>query len=202
MPTLLLIRHGETDLVGRKLAGRLPQVHLNEKGRQQALAVAQALVQTPLKAIYSSPMERAVETAMPLAAARRMPVQIRPGLVELDYGAWQGRSFKQLHRIKLWKDVLENPANVRFPNGESFVEAQQRVVAELEEIAALHAEGDLVACFTHADVVRLAAAHYLQMPLNAFQRLSINPASLTMLARIKNQARLPHINLVNYSGLP
>ncbi len=197
MPTLLLIRHGENDFVGRKLAGRLPGVHLNEHGRQQAEMVAQALCKAPLKAIYSSPMERAVETAQPLAAALGLDVQLRPGLIELDYGRFQGRTFKQLRRTKLWKDVQGNPIVVRFPDGESFIEAQQRVAAELEAIIALHAEDEVVACFTHGDIIRLTVAHYLQMPLNAYQRLAANTASITVLVRVKDQVFIPHINQVS-----
>jgi broad specificity phosphatase PhoE len=197
MPTLLLIRHGENDFVGKKLAGRMPGVHLNEHGRKQAEMVKEALCKAPLKAIYSSPMERAVETAQPLAAALGLEVQIRPGLIELDYGKFQGRTFKQLRRTKLWKDVQGNPVIVRFPNGESFIEAQQRVTAELEAIVALHGEEDVVACFTHGDVIRLTVARYLQMPLNAYQSLAANTVSITVLVRVKDQVFLPHINLVS-----
>jgi probable phosphomutase (TIGR03848 family) len=196
MATLLLIRHGENDLVGRKLAGRTPGVHLNENGRKQAGAVAEALGKAPIKAIYSSPMERAVETAQPLAKALGLEVQLRPGLIEMDYGRFQGRTFKQLQRAKLWKEVLNNPAEVRFPDGESFIEAQQRVTNDLEAIAALHSDEEIVACFTHADVVRLSIAHYLQMPINAFQRLMVNTTSVTVVVRVKDQVFVPHINQV------
>jgi probable phosphomutase (TIGR03848 family) len=197
MPTLLLIRHGENDFVVRgKLAGRLPGVYLNEKGRQQAAALALLLANAPLKAIYSSPMERAVETAQPLAAALGLEVQIRPQLIELNYGSWQGRSFKQLVRIKLWKMVHDDPFSVCFPNGECFVEVQQRVSTELEAIAALHGDDEVVACFTHGDIIRLAVAHYLQMPLNAYHRLSVQTCSITMLIRNKDYVGVPHINQV------
>ena len=140
MPTLLLIRHGETDFLGRKLSGRTPGVHLNEKGRAQADAVAQALGKAPLKAIYSSPMERAFETAQPLAAALSLEVQLRSGLTEMDFGRFQGRTFKQLQRVKLWKEVLNNPAGVRLPDGETFIEAQERIISDLEAIVGMHAD--------------------------------------------------------------
>jgi probable phosphomutase (TIGR03848 family) len=196
MTTLLLIRHGENDLVGRKLAGRTPGVHLNENGRKQAEAVAQALSKAPIKAVYSSPMERAVETAQPLAAALGLEVQLRPELIEIDYGRFQGRTFKQLQRAKLWKEVLKNPAEGRFPDGESFIEAQQRVTKDLEAIAAMHTDEEFVACFTHADVVRLSIAHYLQMPINAFQRLAVTTTSVTVIVRVKDEVFVPHINQV------
>ena len=136
MTTLLLIRHGENDTVGRKLTGRTPGVHLNEKGREQAAAVAQALGKAPIKAVYSSPMERAFETAQPTAEVLGLEVQLRPGLIEMDFGRFQGRTFKQLQRAKLWKEVLKKPSEGRFPDGESFVEAQQRVTSDLEAIVA------------------------------------------------------------------
>ncbi len=196
MTTLLLIRHGENDMVGRKLAGRTPGVHLNENGRKQAAAVAQMLSKAPIKAIYSSPMERAIETAQPTAEALGLVMQLRPGLIEMDFGRFQGRTFKQLQRAKLWKEVLKNPAEGRFPDGESFIEAQQRIIDDLEAIVALHADEEIVACFTHADVVRLSVTHYLQMPINAFQRLTVNPSSITVIVRVKDQAFVPHINQV------
>lgn len=197
MPTLLLIRHGENDCVGRKLAGRTPGVHLNQKGQQQAEALVKVLAGVPIKAIYSSPMERAIETAQPLTASLGQEVRVRPGLIELDYGTFQGRTFKQLARTRLWKEVHANPQAVCFVNGESFVGAQQRVVAEMEAIAALHAEEDFVACFTHGDVIRLTVAHYLQMPLNAFQRLSIHTTSITVVVRNQERVTVPHINQVS-----
>ena len=197
MPTLLLIRHGDNDFIRRnRLAGRTPGVHLNEKGCQQAESVAQILKQAPIKAVYSSPMERAVETARPLAAVHGLEVQIRPGLIELNYGDWTGRTFKQLGRIKLWKEVNINPAGVTFPGGESFLGVQQRVVDELEAIAGLHGEDEVVACFTHGDIIRLAAAHFLQMPLNAYQRLSVQTASITVVVRTKEHTYVPHINQI------
>ena len=196
MPTLLLIRHGENDTVGKRLAGRTAGVHLNSKGHEQAAALVPVLAKAPITAVYSSPLERAVETAQPLAAALGLEVQIRPGLIEIDYGTFRWKTIKQLHRMKLWKDVLGNPAIVCFPGGESFVEAQARVVAELEAIAALHSEEDLVVCFTHADIIRLATAYYLQMPLNAYSRLNANTTSITVIVRIKEQIFVPHINQV------
>jgi probable phosphomutase (TIGR03848 family) len=195
MTTLLLIRHGENSMVGKRLAGRLPNVHLNEKGRQQAEALAQTLCSAPIKAIYSSPLERAVETAEPLARALTIPVMIAPGLIELAYGDWQGKTLKQLGHYKLWKVVQEKPSEMRFPQGESFIEVQQRAVAEIERIAALHEDSDLIACFSHGDIIRLLAAHYLGIPLDLFQRVSANTASISVL-HIDKSGR-PHVVHLN-----
>jgi probable phosphoglycerate mutase len=181
MPAVLLIRHGETDYVGKRLAGRLPGIHLNETGRRQAEAVAQQLKVAPIQAVYSSPLERTLETAQALAAALDLPVQTDEALLEVNFGAWQGKTVKQMHRMKLWKMVQEKPSQVRFPQGESFSEAQARLVAFLDGLREKHTEKDLVACFSHSDAIKLAIAHYLGMPLDTFQRLHVDTASISLL---------------------
>jgi len=195
MPTILLIRHGENDYVGRRLAGRLPGVHLNEKGRKHAHEVAEALCNAPVKAIYSSPLERAMETAEPLAQVLGLPVLPRPGLQEIDFGSWQGKTMKQMARMKLWKVVQGSPSQVRFPGGESFSEAQQRMVAELEDIAAGHEPDDLIACFSHSDAIKLAVAHFLGMPLDNFQRLAVSTCALSIVHLPKEGP--PHVSHIN-----
>ena len=116
MPTILLIRHGENDYIRKgKLAGRLPGVHLNNKGYQQAKTIAERLKDAPIKAIYSSPLERAVETAEPLAKALSIEIQLRESLLETGYGDWQGQPLKKLRRLKEWKIVQNTPSLFRFP---------------------------------------------------------------------------------------
>jgi probable phosphoglycerate mutase len=184
-------------MVGKRLAGRLPGVHLNKKGKAQAQQLAEALCKAPIKAIYSSPLERAVETAEPLAKMLGLEIQPAPGLIELAYGDWQGKTLKQLNRRKLWKVVQEKPSEMRFPNGESIVEVRDRVVAEIERIAAAHEEKDLVATFSHGDIVRLAVAHFLGVPLDLFQRLAANPASISVIHfNAKGQPFIAHVNQV------
>lgn len=196
MTTILLIRHGQNDFVGKRLAGRLPVVHLNQRGREQAQAVADFLKDAPVKAIYSSPLERAVETAEPLAKICNIPIQIHPGLLEVDFGDWQGKTFKQLHRLKLWKTVQHKPSDMRFPNGETFAEAQARAAAAIEEIAARYEENDLVACFSHSDTIRLAVCHFLMIPLDAFQRVVIDTSSLTTIHLHEERVFVGNVNLV------
>ncbi|MCS6992724.1 MAG: histidine phosphatase family protein [Anaerolineales bacterium] len=182
MPLLLLIRHGENDYVkAGKLAGRLPEVHLNERGRQQAEELAQALANVPIKAVYSSPLERARETAAPLAAKLGLEMQIRPGLMETGIGTWTGQELKALRKLPEWKLVQEAPSRFRFPQGESFAETQLRMVNEIEAILALHQKEDVIACVSHADPIKLATAYYLGMPLDHFQRLGCDTASVTAL---------------------
>ncbi|MRR31747.1 hypothetical protein EG834_15760 [bacterium] len=134
MTLLLLIRHGENDFMQRRLSGRTAGVSLNAKGRQQAQTLADALTHAPLRAIYASPLERAVETAQPLAMAHGLEIQIRQAMIEVDYGRFQGRTYKQLARTNLWIVLMETPSQIRFPEGETFAEVQQRVVAELDSL--------------------------------------------------------------------
>jgi probable phosphomutase (TIGR03848 family) len=195
MTTLLLIRHGENNMVGKRLAGRLPEVHLNDNGRRQADEVARVLCKAPIKAIYSSPLERAVETAQPLAQALGLTVLPAPGIIELAYGDWTGKTLKQLSRLKLWKVVQNKPSEMRFPNGESFIEVQTRAVAEIERIAAAHDEKDMIACFSHGDIIRLLIAHFLAVPLDEFQRLGADPASISIV-HLPQKGR-PHVSHVN-----
>ena len=182
MPNLLLIRHGENEFVKTgKLAGRLPDVHLNERGQKQALELAEALSNAPIKAVYSSPMERACETAAPLALKLGLEVQIREGLIETSIGEWAGQELKSLRKLPDWKTVQASPSRFRFPSGESFVECQTRLVSEIEAIAKAHADNEFIACISHADPIKLLAAYYLGMPLDHFQRLACDTASLTVL---------------------
>jgi probable phosphomutase (TIGR03848 family) len=181
MTVFLLVRHGLNDMVGVKLAGRLPGVHLNAKGKAQARRLAAEIAGLPIKAVISSPLERAQETAEPIARIHNLPVEINEGLLEIDFGNWQGKSLKQLRRRKLWKDVQEHPSTFCFPEGETFADAQSRITGTLQALSKTFTEKDIVVCVGHSDSIRLAVAYFLGMPLDAFQRLRIDPASVTTL---------------------
>lgn len=196
MPTVLLIRHGENDYVKKQvLAGRLPGVHLNERGRAQAQALAQALKDIQLKAVYSSPLDRAVETARPIAAAHKLKVVKRDGLVETLLGEWEGKSVKRLSRSKQWKLLQEHPSRFRFRGGEWMVEHQARLVAEIETLCGRHEPKDIIACVGHADPLKLIIAYYIGLPLDHFQRLSISTASISTLQLGAGDARLVNLNV-------
>jgi probable phosphomutase (TIGR03848 family) len=195
MPLLLLIRHGENDFTKKhKLAGYTPNVHLNERGQSQALALADALKEVPIKAIYSSPLERAVETATPIAAARELEIQNEAGLLETNVGKWQGRSLAALRLQKHWKVVQNAPSRAQFPEGETFYECQTRIVAALDSISRKYKPQDIVACVFHADPIKLAVAHYIGLPLDHFQRLSCDTGSLTALYVNESGANLIKLN--------
>lgn len=195
MPLLLLIRHGENDFTKtHKLAGYTPNVHLNERGQNQAQALADALKEVPLKAIYASPLERAVETATPIASARKLEVQTESGLLETNVGKWQGRSLAALRLQKHWKVVQSAPSRAQFPEGETFYECQARVVTALDSISRKYKPQDIIACVFHADPIKLAIAHYIGLPLDHFQRLSCDTGSLTALYVSEAGANLIKLN--------
>jgi broad specificity phosphatase PhoE len=195
MPFLLLIRHGENDFskTGR-LAGRLRGVHLNARGRQQATALANALAGVSLKAIYSSPLERARETAEPIARARHLMITLDSGLTEADVGSWQGKSIRRLALTRYWRLIQRAPSRAGHPGGETFLQTQARIVGTLDAICARHKSRHLVACVFHADPIKLAVAHYIGLPLDDFQRLGCDTGSVTLLAIGDGSAQLIWLN--------
>jgi probable phosphoglycerate mutase len=193
MTILFIIRHGHTDWADKKLAGWLPDVHLNEMGLQQAEALVARLAPVKIDAIYSSPLERALETAAPLARARGMKMLKLPDIGEVRYGDWQGKPLSQLSKKKEWATVQHTPSLMRFPNGESIREMQSRAVAAVERVVTEHPK-DSVALFSHGDVIKAIVTHFIGMPLDTFQRLMIAPASVSVLAIGKSYARLVRLN--------
>lgn len=195
MTTLFFVRHGVTDHTGRKLSGWMPDIHLTEQGRAQAEALARRLEKVPFKAVYASPITRTVETARPIAASHRLDVKTRRGLGEVEYGKWTNRSLKTLSRTKLWGKVQTWPSATRFPEGESLREVQARAIGEVERICAEHPK-QTVCCVSHADVIRLVAAHYLGMHIDLFQRIIVSAASLTVIAVDDSGPRVLTLNAV------
>ena len=143
MPILLLIRHATNDFVKTgRLPGHSPNIHLNEEGIAQAVALTQALSKRKLHAVYASHLERAIETAFRVAAPHGLPVNIRPAMADIDNGDFTGKSIKDISEGEttkdLWKVVVEKPSDAKFPNGEGMLDMQARVVGALEAIAAAH----------------------------------------------------------------
>ena len=196
MPLLLLVRHGENEYVKTgRMAGRLPGVHLNERGQKQAQALGEALKDVPIKAIYSSPLERAMETAAPIASARKLQVIQEFDLMDADVGKWQGKSLKVLRLTKVWKIVQNFPSRFRFPEGESFPEIQTRISSVIEHIIKNHSKPqDIIVVVFHADPIKLAVSHFLGLPLDNFQRLSCDTGSLTAIYASEAGANLLKLN--------
>jgi probable phosphomutase (TIGR03848 family) len=175
---LLLIRHGANDWVHGRLAGWTPGVHLNDDGRRQASALHERLGDLPITAIYSSPLERCVETAQVLAQPRGLGLRLVEAIGEVRYGEWQGAELKELYKHELWPGVQHYPSGTRFPNGETLGEAQMRMVTALNQLRDQHPK-QIIAVVSHADLIRLAVAYYIGTHIDLFQRLVINPCSLT-----------------------
>ena len=178
--TLVLLRHATTRTTGKRLGGRKPGFHLDERGRGQAEAAARRLAALPVTAVYTSPLERTRETAAPVARAHGLRPRVERGLLEVDYGDWTDLPLAQLRRRTLWRTIQQAPSRVTFPGGESIRAAQQRVVEATERLAVAHA-GETIVLVSHADVIKAAIAHHLGMGLDLFQRLVISPASSSLL---------------------
>jgi len=182
MAYALLIRHAQNDWVKKKrLAGWTPGVHLNDVGRKQADELAGRLSKLPLKAIYSSPLERCLETAAAITAVHGLEILQLEAMGEVRYGEWQGKKIKKLSKKPAWYIIQHYPSRFRFPGGESLIEVQQRAVAAIEGLARVHKD-ELFAVVSHADVIKLVLAHYLGMHIDLFQRLAISPASVSLVA--------------------
>ena len=179
-PTLvLLVRHGTTPTTGKVLPGRARGLHLAASGKAQAQRVAERIAELgSIAAIYSSPLERARETAAPIARATRKAVRVERGLIECDFGAWTGQSLRRLMKKPEWSTVQRAPSMFRFPQGESFVEMQNRMVGALDRIRRRHS-GKTVVCVSHADTIKAAVAHATGTPLDLFQRIVISTCSVT-----------------------
>jgi probable phosphomutase (TIGR03848 family) len=179
MTILYLVRHGVTDHTGHRLSGRIPGLHLSEEGVAEAEAAARLLSKVKLSAVYSSPIERTMETAEVIAKAQGVDVIVREDLTEVDYGKWSNRSFKSVRGTKLWTTVQRWPSSARFPSGESIREVQSRALAEIDRIRTDHPRRR-VCCVTHAEVIRLILAFYLGIHIDLFQRIVVGPASTTI----------------------
>ncbi len=181
MTLLLLIRHGTNDWVHGRLAGWTPGVHLNEEGRQQAQALSDRLGDLPIAAVYSSPLERTIETAQAIAAPRNLVVRVVEDIGEVRYGEWNGGDLKELSKHELWPGVQFYPSGTRFPGGETLGEVQMRAIAALDTLRARH-PNEMIVAVSHADLIKLVISYYIGMHIDLFQRLIINPAALTAIA--------------------
>lgn len=193
MTICLLIRHATTDHVGRVLGGWTPGVHLNALGIEQADALAARLAPLPLAAVYASPLERAQETAARVAARRHIAVQVAAEAGEVRFGAWTGRSFAELAGDEAWQRWNHLRSMARAPDGETALEVQARIVALLERLRIAHPDA-CVAVVSHADVIKLALAHVLGVPIDGTRRIEISPASVSTLALDAGDVRVLGVN--------
>lgn len=178
--TFLLIRHGSTEWVGKALAGRLPGVGLDAAGRIQAQQVASRLAGQRIAALYSSPLQRAVETAEPLAELLGLPFDRLEAFAEIDFGKWQGKTLEELESYAQWSRFNSFRSSTAAPEGELMLQVQARTAQEFENLRLRH-RNQTVAVFSHADVIKAALMLYLGVPLDFHSRLEISPASVSVL---------------------
>ncbi len=178
--TFHLVRHAAHDRVGSVLCGRMPGVSLGELGREQAQRLSRRFANESIAAVQSSPLERARETAEPIAARLGQSVAINEGITEIDFGAWSGRGFGDLDGDPAWTAWNGARSVSRPPGGESMLEAQTRVVRAMEVLREAHRDGAVV-LVSHSDVIKAALLYHLGLSLDAYPRIEIEPASVSTL---------------------
>jgi probable phosphoglycerate mutase len=190
---VLLIRHAHTDAVGEWLAGRNDDVPLNQVGRAQAERLRARLTSIDIGAVYSSPMQRAIETAGPLARERGLRILPNLDLTEIDFGEWTGERLSALDADPRWARFNRLRSMAAIPRGERAVDVQARVVRALEEARTKHPNAT-VAFVTHCDVIRLAILHVAGAPIDFIHRFEVAPASITAVSLGDDDASLLYVN--------
>jgi probable phosphomutase (TIGR03848 family) len=201
--TVLLVRHGLTAMTGPVLAGHTPGVHLDDRGRAQAEAMAARLVPVPLAAVVTSPLERCVETAQAVLADRSLDLSLEPRLAEVRYGDWTGKPLKDLAKQPLWRIVQAHPSAAVFPGaeGEALAGAQSRAVSAVREwdariAAAAGSDAVWLAC-SHGDIIKAVLADALGLHLDLFQRIVVDPCSVSV---VRYTDTRPFVLRVNDTG--
>ncbi len=203
MALIALVRHGENEWVREhRLAGWIEGVHLNDNGRKQAVQASARLAHLPISAIYSSPVARCVETTTALSAPHQLELILEEAFGEVRYGDWEGEKIEKLAKLPEWHIVQHFPSRMAFPDGEALREVQFRAIQKLEELAQKHQDEMIVVC-SHADLIKLVLAHYLGVHIDLFQRIAVSPASISLLALMKNGGiRLLRLNDTGPISMP
>ena len=192
-----MVRHGKTPSTGKLLPGRAAGLHLSDVGQSEAVEVAKRLSKlNKVSAIYSSPLERARETAAPIGKILDKKININKGLLECDFGKWTGKELGKLMKLPEWSTVQRAPSTFRFPNGESFTEMQNRMVSTLDDLRKAH-PGGVVICVSHADPIKAAVAHAMGTHLDLFQRIVISTCSVSA---VSYSSHGPVVLTVNSTG--
>lgn len=179
MTTLLLIRHATTDAIGKFVAGRQPGVQLNRQGVAEAAKLVERLSTTPIRAVYSSPLERTRQTAEPLCRELKLPNEIKEEFNEIDFGEWTGKTFEQLDALPEWRRFNRLRSVAQIPGGESMLQVTTRMVNTLETLRGKHGD-TTIAIFSHGDPIRAAIAYFTGMPIDFLQRIEVSPASISV----------------------
>jgi probable phosphomutase (TIGR03848 family) len=199
MSTVLLVRHGLTAMTGPVLAGRTPGLHLDDRGHKQAEAVAARISVLPLRAVVTSPLDRCAETADAIAAAQAHPPErhVDERIIECQYGEWTGKAIKDLAKDPMWKVVQTQPSAARFPGGETLVEVSARAIEAIREWDATLGEDAIWVACSHGDVIKAILADALGLHLDQFQRIVVDPCSVSV---VRYTATRPYVLRSNDIG--
>ena len=193
MTTFLLMRHGETDAVGKSIMGWRPGWHLNGNGRKQVEQLAARLARLPIRAIYTSPLERAVETAETVGEPHGLKPRPDPELGEFHAGEWEGETIADLDQREEWRRFNHFRAGTRAPGGELMIETQARMIRRVQALAGEH-PGETVGIVSHGDPLRAVVAFYMGVPMDMILRFQISPASLSVVEVSEWGARVVCVN--------
>lgn len=193
MTCVYLVRHGHTEDVGKRLAGRLPGRHLDARGREEVARLGESLARTRIAAVYSSPLERCVETALAVATPHDLEVEVHAALNEVDFGEWTGALIDELRGDARFRHYNEHRAGNRAPSGEHAAEVAARMARELSELRDRYPDGNVVVV-SHSDPLKAALAHFVGIPPDLAHRLELDPASLTLLEMWPGDVSLRYVN--------
>jgi probable phosphomutase (TIGR03848 family) len=193
MTTLAFIRHAAYDSLGHTIVGRSPGVALSPEGIDAAEKLGERLVGSSVRAIYSSPLERARQTAAAVGARLGLEPRIVDELNEIDFGDWTNRSLLDLNEMEEWRRFNRFRSGSPAPNGEAMIEVQARMLRLLERLCKVHPT-EIIALVSHGDVIKAVLAYYLGVPLDLFQRIEISPASVSI---VRIEPYGPQVLLVN-----
>jgi broad specificity phosphatase PhoE len=197
--TFFLIRHASCNGLGQTLWGRTPGICLNEKGQLQARRLADRFKSMTLDAIYSSPLDRALQTATEIARSLKLEVRRSEAANEIDFGEWTGQPFECLSADERWRHFNSHRSMTTIPGGESFLEVQNRIVKEIEALAAEHGKAR-IAIVSHADVIRAAVACFAAIPIDMIDRFEISPCSVSVVSVDHNNPTLLALNNMDETG--
>ena len=195
MPKIVLIRHAHsTANAAGVLSGQLPNVPLSKSGQEQAERLAERLGKLTIAQVHVSPMDRCSQTLAPWLAkyGKGVTVTLEPNVVEVDYGKWSGKKLATLSRAKLWRKVQGQPSAVTFPDGESLAQMQVRAMQSVHDFFA--SDQEMTIMVSHGDVIKAIVASSMGMHLDDFQRIVIDPASITILESNGGAIRLTRLN--------
>lgn len=193
MTTFLLIRHGHCEPVGKYIAGRKSGIHLSETGNMEVRNLVKKLEKIKISAIFSSPLERAMETAIPISKSKGIDISIKEEVNEIDYGQWTGKSIEELSADSEWKLFNQQKGRIRVPGGEAMVEVVSRMSLIIEKLRRSF-EGNVI-IVSHGDPIKSVISHYAGVPLDFMNHFDIQPASISTMAIDDYGAKILSINI-------